>query len=150
MSTFPWAFSNAGQSLVGWLPSAMFTPVIRSEMLTVPVPPQSPTHGLRMAVGVLVAGAVLLDEAVRVAVAVVVGAEVLVGVVVTGGVVVGVAVVVALGVAGGVGEGVGVRVGVADGGTAPKFAVTVWGWSIVTVVEALVGSATAPVQLRKT
>jgi hypothetical protein len=32
----------------------MFTPAIRSEMLTIPVPVQSPTHGLARRVGVAV------------------------------------------------------------------------------------------------
>src|SRR5215467_7628615 len=54
MSTECCALAKAGQaSRVSW-PSAMLTPVIRSEMLTAPLPPQSPTHGLEMRVGVAV------------------------------------------------------------------------------------------------
>ena len=124
------------------MPSTIFTPRMRSLIPTMPRPEQSPTHGLRIAVGVVVA----------VAVALLVGGEVLVTVAVADGVVVGVAVAVgvALGFAVAVGEGLGVVVGVGEGGAATKFAVTVWGWSIVTVVETLGGSATAPVQFRKT
>src|SRR5215472_9758534 len=73
ISAVPWASSNDGQALEGWLPSAMFTPRTRSLILTIPIPPQSPTHGRCDTVGVLlgteVAVAVPVAAAVGVGVA---------------------------------------------------------------------------------
>ncbi len=64
---------------------------------------------------------------------------------------VGVRVAVAVELAVGVLVEIDVRVGVAlrvgEGSATPKFAVTVCCWSTVTVVAALPGSATLPVQL---
>lgn len=90
ISTMPCAFSNAEQVLTGRLPSAMFTPVIRSDMFTTPEPLQSPTHA-----GVAVGDAL----AVPVAVGVLVGVEEAVEVLVAVSVVAGVAVVVGVAVA---------------------------------------------------
>jgi hypothetical protein len=44
MSTWPCEFWNARQALANWPPSAMFTPRMRSLILTMPVLPQSPTQ----------------------------------------------------------------------------------------------------------
>ncbi len=79
---------------------------------------------------------------VRLLVALAVGVEVAVAL----GIGVVVAVRVALGAAVALGEGLGVLDAVAEGGTTAKFAVTICTWSIVTVVEGLVGSATFPAQ----
>jgi hypothetical protein len=78
MSTVPCPFSNAGQALTGRLPSAMFTPVIRSEMFTTPERPQSPTQAITMRVAVGDGLAVLIAAGVLVGVELALG--VLVGV----------------------------------------------------------------------
>ena len=110
ISTFPCAFSNAGQAFTGTLPSAMFTPVISSEMFTTPDRSQSPTQAAWGVVGVLVAVASLVGEAARVVVAVAVLVKLGSAVSVLVGATVVVDVPVLVGdVEGSVGVGVGVR-----------------------------------------
>jgi len=82
--------SKAGQTLIGWMPRAMFTPVIRSSIDTMPLPAQSPG----IVVGVAVALAVRVTVAVTVA-----GGDGLVGVVDCVGLAVTVAEAVPAGVA---------------------------------------------------
>src|SRR5262245_55970072 len=47
--------SNEGHALTGALPSAMFTPVTNSLIVTMPLPSQSPTHAAVVPVGTAVA-----------------------------------------------------------------------------------------------
>src|SRR5690242_15574569 len=47
-----WLASNCGQALYGRFSRTMFTPLISSLMLTLPLPSQSPTQLIGVAVGV--------------------------------------------------------------------------------------------------
>src|SRR5439155_944746 len=87
--------SNAGQSVIGRLPSAILTPSISSLTVTAESPLQSPTHAIETGV----------DAGDGLGVPVVVDVPVLVveGVLAPVGVVVGVSVVVTVGVAVGIG-----------------------------------------------
>jgi hypothetical protein len=55
MSTVPSAFSNAGHALAGWVPRAIFTPMISSLIDTAPLPSQSPVHDTVVALAVALA-----------------------------------------------------------------------------------------------
>lgn len=98
--------SKAGQTLSGCRPRAMFTPMIRSSMLTMPLPAQSP--GMVVAVGDGVGDSVPLGEPVADGV----GVTAVVAVAVSVAVRVAVELAVLLAVA----VKVGVVVAVADGG----------------------------------